>query len=232
MFSPSFGRRKSIDPRDKTYPLRSMIQLAPTEPLRTRPWNAPPALDQGHTGVPGRDNEGSCTGFGGAHFLAAAPHQHQLSAEFALELYDAARKNDEWPGENYDGSSVRGLMKAMQSLGYIAGGYLWAWDASTVRDYTLRYSPVVTGSDWYAEMMEPDRSGFIRPVGPLEGGHCYVVLGYSADRDAFRIQNSWGVEWGQKGRAWMAFEDYQFLISQDGGEAASAVEVVASSRAS
>ena len=220
-----FGRRKAIDPKDKDYPLRRLINLEDVPIARERPWNAPPPLDQGNTGIPGRESEGSCTGHAGAHFLAAAPHMHVLNSIFAVELYDGARKNDEWFGEDYDGSSVRGLMKYMMLKGLIKGGYLWAFTAETIRDYVLRYGPVIAGTDWYTDMMETDKAGYIKPTGAMEGGHAYVILGHSPTRNAFRIQNSWSEEWGQGGRAWIQYDYMQFLIEQDGGEAVSAVEI-------
>lgn len=211
-----FGRLKSRDPQDHNYPLRALVNLE--EPTRTRPWSAPDPLDQGPTSA--------CTGFSAAHFLAAAPHRHPLTYEAGQQFYTWARKNDEWPGEDYEGSSVRGAMKGLERAGLIRGGYLWAFTAETVRDYVLRYGPVVTGTDWYLDMMEPDSKARIHPTGPMEGGHAWLILGYSADRDAFRMQNSWGIEWGTRGRAWIGFDEYQMLLEADGGEACSPVEVV------
>lgn len=225
MTTYAFGRRKALDRRDQGYKLRGIIQMG--APIRTAPWHAEPSLDQSNTGIPARDGEGSCTGFGAAHFLAAAPHMHVVTPQTALQLYDFARRNDEWPGEAYDGSSVRGVLKGMLAAGCIKGGYLWAWHAETVRDYVQRYGPVITGTDWYAGMLEPDVHGMLTPTGPNEGGHCWLILGYSVTRNAFRMQNSWGLQWGEQGRAWIGYDEYAFLLEQDGGEAASAIEVVA-----
>lgn len=218
------GRKKSLDQRDRSYKLRGIIHLG--DPVRTLPWHDEPSLDQSNTGVPGRDGEGSCTGFAAAHFLSSAPHMHVLTGTQALRLYDAARDNDEWPGTDYDGSSVRGVMKAMLGLALIKTGYLWAWHAETVRDYVPRYGPVVTGTNWYTGMLETDSEGFVHVTGNDEGGHCWVILGYSATRSAFRLKNSWGTAWGQHGRAWIHYDEYAHLLENDGGEAASAVEVV------
>ena len=210
-----FGRLKSIDPNDRDFPMRQLTLMEAV--ARTAPWNAPAPLDQGESSA--------CTGFGSAHLLAAAPHMHPVETSFAFKIYDWARKYDEWEGEDYDGSSVRGAVKALVAMGCIAGGYWWAWDATTVKDYVRRYSPVLTGTDWYMDMMEPDKEGYIHPAGPMAGGHAYCILGYSDTREAFRIQNSWGRSWGQGGRAWIKFDDYAHLLERDGGEAVAAMEV-------
>jgi hypothetical protein len=70
----------------------------------------PDILDQG--------SEGACTGFA----LAAVVNFLLRSRNFDRRvsprmLYDMARRYDEWPGENYEGSSARGAMK-----GWVAHG--------------------------------------------------------------------------------------------------------------
>jgi hypothetical protein len=41
---------------------------------------------------------------------------------------------------------------------------------------------------------------------PADGGHAFVIIGYN--RDGFIIQNSWGTDWGNAGRAVLAYEDW------------------------
>lgn len=63
----------------------------------------PEILDQG--------NEGACTGFALAavlnYLLAARHRQQRVSPQM---LYEMARRYDQWPGEDYEGSSARGAM--------------------------------------------------------------------------------------------------------------------------
>lgn len=61
-------------------------------------------LDQGR--------EGACTGFAMAavvNFLRAQRKQHALVSP--RMIYELARRYDEWPGEDYEGSSARGAIK-------------------------------------------------------------------------------------------------------------------------
>ena len=73
-------------------------------------------LDQGE--------EGACTGFG----LAAVINYLRLRQAFEQEtpvspkvsermLYHLAKQYDEWPGEDYEGSSCRGAMKGWHRHG-------------------------------------------------------------------------------------------------------------------
>ena len=71
----------------------------------------PEILDQGE--------EGACTGFALAaviNYLLASRHRADRRVSPRM-LYDMARRYDEWPGENYSGSSARGAMK-----GWVAHG--------------------------------------------------------------------------------------------------------------
>jgi hypothetical protein len=52
------------------------------------------------------------------------------------------------------------------------------------------------------------RGGVYRPscdTFVLEGGHSCVVVGYDDDRQAWKIQNSWGTDWGEQGYLWVAY---------------------------
>lgn len=45
--------------------------------------------------------------------------------------------------------------------------------------------------------------------GKDEGGHAMVIVGYDDAKKAFKIANSWGEDWGDKGYGWV---DYNYLI--------------------
>ena len=80
----------------------------------------PAILDQG--------SEGACTGFALAavinYHLAARHRSQRVSPRM---LYEMARRYDEWPGEEYDGSSARGAM-----IGFVRHGVCTeaAWPAN------------------------------------------------------------------------------------------------------
>ena len=64
-------------------------------------------------------NEGACTGFGLAaviNLLNTARGNSAFKASTRM-LYEMAQKHDEWPGEDYAGSSCRGAIRGWKNMG-------------------------------------------------------------------------------------------------------------------
>ena len=219
--APGMGRIFAFDPRDFNFPLAAEAPIVVTRSVAF--WETGQVLDQGTTS--------ECTAYSAEQLLLSAPIKNQMYMT-PHDLYRANQLNDEWPGENYDGSSVRAAMKVLQAAGLI-GKYAWAFDADTVRRWLLMRGPVILGTTWYSGMMKPDRrTGFIRPTGSPVGGHAYMLRGADDNllcpdrsRGAARIINSWGVSWGQQGKAWISYKDLDGLI-KNRGEAVTPVEIL------
>lgn len=65
--------------------------------------------------------------------------------------------------------------------------------------------PVVIGlsitDDWF------DGGPKLRkPAGPSVGGHAVTLVGFDIPARCWRVQNSWGLEWGEDGCAWLPWE--------------------------
>jgi C1A family cysteine protease len=102
--------------------------------------------------------------------------------------------------------------------------YVWAFDEGTVKRWVLDgHGGVVIGIQWYSGMFKPDSLGFLSMTGTIEGGHCLWLRGYNEPRDAYRLQNSWGLGWGQLGQAWLRARDLNVLLAA-GGEACCGIE--------
>lgn len=166
-------------------------------------------LDQGR--------EGACTGFGAEHVRALSPYPVQTSNSEAQRVYYEARKQDEWEGEDYEGSSVNGAMKALRLQGKITE-WRWCWTLPEVRHALAYHGAVEIGVWWYSGMWDADGRGFIHVTGTKVGGHALALSGYSRRPEGtmYRLENSWGPDWGDNGGAWISEFDLLQLLNDDG----------------
>lgn len=182
-------------------------------------------LDQGR--------EGSCTGFAlSAVVNLLLRHRRERSRKIASPymLYTMARRHDEWPGDKYDGSSLRGALRGFYNNGACEHKYWPSLEmtdldihaAKNARNVTLgayyRLRPIL--SDYHAAITETGviyasaavHAGWENPVkGTIEARegaqlHAFAIVGY--DDEAFLVQNSWGRKWGRGGLARWLYKDW------------------------
>jgi hypothetical protein len=221
------GRLPSTDLRDHLHLTRRLLTRKPRSVRKI--WPVPLVLDQGSTPA--------CTGFSAKGLLLAGPVVNDAEHPDGMELYAAAQANDEWPGNDYEGSSVRGAMKALQAMGFLSA-YAWAFTVADAADWIIAKGPMGFGTLWTDSMFDPvpfRKHQFVRldvSQLPKGGGHAYLVNGADKSRlcpdgskGAFLIHNSWGVGWGENGRAWISFRDMDVLMKED-GEACTPTEIV------
>ena len=153
-------------------------------------------------------------------------------------FYEMARRFDEWTGEDYDGSSIRGALRGFFNNG-VCLDKDWPYDANDAGVLTLdraraarnivlgayyRVQPSVT--DMHAAIHEAGavyasarvHNGWFDPVAgrivphtpSLQGGHAFAIVGYNAE--GFWVQNSWGPNWGDGGIALWEYADWALGI--------------------
>jgi len=206
-----FGRLHLPDKRDAKYPFR----LATTTRRTTRTkryWN--PSQWWGDQGP-----NPHCVGYAWTHWLEDGPITHRDVPAPVVDprvLYYAAQRCDKWPGEDYDGTSVRAGAKCLQRWGLV-GEYQWARNVDDVIAAVLEVGPVVVGTWWTMDMSRPDaRTSRMSIDGPYIGGHAYVINGLNLTTGLFRVKNSWGREWGRNGHAYLRVIDFAELLRTDG----------------
>jgi hypothetical protein len=221
------ARRDTIDFRDRMYE-PTLVEVPTYRSLDDYRKANVPILDQG--------KEGACTGYGLAtvvNYLLRtrnrAPSKVEVSADM---LYRLARRYDEWPGENYDGSSARGAMKGWHKHGVCSRG---TWKSAngrltaTVSDeavhnplgayYRVNHKDLVamhcaiteTGilyatANVHEGWDKVTKSGIIPFEEQMLGGHAFAIIAY--DEQGFWIQNSWNVDWGMEGFARVSYDDW------------------------
>lgn len=224
-----FGRLQAPpDARDRDYPMSAaMAQIkavAKPAPRKTA-YRDGPLLDQGDTP--------QCVGFSTRGFLDGAPLMTK-GGPSAIGIYKGAQALDEWPGTNYDGTSVRGAMKFLSSLGVISS-YVWGQTvADAVAWMNGGYGTCLVGTNWYAEMSDVDSKGFMRePAASMTtpiGGHAWRLIWYDAKKGGVLMRNSWGPYFGlpkhgvPSGYAYVRTAFLERLLLED-GEVASPTEV-------
>jgi hypothetical protein len=149
-------------------------------------------------------------------------------------LYEMAKRNDEWDGTAYEGSSLRGALKGFYQNGVCSDAtapdepgiknwaltYAMAKEAREMRlGAYLRVQPDI--SDYHAALndigviyasaqihshWENLKEGLIQPGGDPVGGHAFAIVGY--DDTGFWVLNSWGSDWGVNGIAKWTYADW------------------------
>jgi hypothetical protein len=176
-----------------------------------------------------------CVGFSGANLLncAAAVRSRRvfnrptvgalyryLDNEDGLHNYSNSTKHDpfDWTYPPQDeGSSGLGLMKYWRMISVITG-YDWTFSFTHFLA-ALQKQPVLVGTNWYDQMNYPSAQGIATVGGDSQGGHEYLANAILWHDRLIGFENSWGENWGLRGRFYLSFDDTEALIS-DGGDVA------------
>lgn len=215
------GRHVEHDPRSLAY----THGVLPKTAIKSVDWTRRvPIFDQG--------NLGSCTGNAATGLLGtdSAARTGLTSAtldgdtlpvdeDLAVQVYKLATQLDSIKGTyppDDTGSSGLGAAKALKHLG-LAAGYSHAFSLNALKT-ALQSGPVMVGTVWLESMFDVDSDGYVivDRKSAVAGGHEYVISAYDAGRQAFRLDNSWGDQWGVRGSAWYTAANLQWLLSQDG----------------
>ena len=203
-------------------------QLGAKPTPRKRAYNEGPRLNQGR--------KPHCVGYSVKGFLNAAPIMSKHEAEpTADQLYFTAQEHDEWPGRNYEGSSVRGGCEAGRVHGVVES-YAWFRSGTEAAEWTNGgYGTIIIGTYWYPQMDDVDGKGFMQMPGSLAtpiGGHAYRVNWFDKAVGGWLVVNSWGFTWGIRkrdgtltGTAYMTMDAFEQLCFREEGECAAPTQL-------
>jgi len=224
--STTLDRRTDLlieyDDRSREFPVGvAVARKYPNAVPISRIWYCPTCLDQ--------HNEGACGAFAATHIVLAEPGIRpvsQYTASFARqELYFPAQHIDSFPGGEYPGAdpvmggtSLLAVMKVLMEMGLITE-YNWAFTFEELLIGVCYFSPAQIGSLWLEGMNYPDQSGTVRPTGAITGRHSYMLYGYNVHTGRLLFLNSWGLNWGLRGKFQMSVADFMFLRKMGGFEA-------------
>lgn len=226
------ARRDTLDFRDRMY-VATLIEVPTEVPLESYLEHEVPVLDQG--------SEGACTGYGlatVANYLLRCRKRHpDKTAVSPRMIYELARRYDDWPGEDYSGSSARGAMKGWHKHGVCAED-LWPGKSAEAvrhglteeracdawlrplgayfrvnhRDLVAMHAAIAEVGVLYATALVHDGWERVGPDGMIEPsfafGGGHAFAIVAYDRHGFWIQNSWGTGWGKGGLARLTYDDW------------------------
>jgi hypothetical protein len=217
--SNGLGRYPFLDMRDGSYLMRHVLSTI-TEVVPTyKIWEHGDILDQG--------NEGACVGFSWQGWENAKPVGYKLQQgnEAGFLWYNRAKQLDEWPGSDYEGTSVRaGAKVALEKQGIES--FLWAFSRVEIDTWLLTQGPIVVGSDWFNSMDHLGRKAYctVDPTSGTRGGHAYLLLG-KGEGGNYWFQNSWGEGYGKEGLFFMTPANFDMLLRRGNSEFCTAAQV-------
>jgi len=227
------ARRDTLDFRDRMFE-PTLVEVPTHIPLAAYQKLRIPVLDQGE--------EGACSGFGLAtvanYLLTRRKVEPDPAPVSPRMLYEMARRYDEWPGEDYSGSSARGAMKGWHKHGVCSeqewlykvadkpapGGLNDARTADALRrplgaylrvnhqDLVAMHSALAEVGILYATANVHEGWGTVTADGdipyPAKATGAHAFAIVAYDAEGFWIQNSWSDTWGKQGFARISYDDW------------------------
>jgi hypothetical protein len=182
----------------------------------------------------------ACTGFALATVVHYMLRRREINPDWTVVspamLYQMARRHDEYPGGQFQGSSARGAMKGWCYHG-VCSADLWPYRGQRTdshltaeraedaarrplgvylrvnhRDLVAMHAALAEVGVLYAVAnvhegwLKPSPEGYIGRGKPLAGGHAIAIVAYN--EHGFWFQNSWGESWGAGGFGFLSYDDW------------------------
>jgi C1A family cysteine protease len=97
---------------------------------------------------------------------------------------------------------------------YKVSSYLRVYTTDEIRKAIYQYGPVLGSFAITQEFMRMSSDGIVKPRGnsPWVGNHAMTIIGYDDTKKMFKIQNSWGKDWGDHGFCYMPYDVLEHFV--------------------
>lgn len=112
------------------------------------------------------------------------------------------------PTEN---QNILAMENKINSFSYLDGAVLF----EQTKAFLLEYKPVVIAisiDDDFFGAIEGNGDAVYRNFDKVDGAHAMLVVGYDNAKNAFKVVNSWGRNWGNDGFVWIDYKAFQEVL--------------------
>lgn len=177
-----------LDPRDDVYKSSSVVPT--TYELK----NVESVINQGEMPICAAISLQCMIGWQRAAFLMKDGPSYR-------SIYDLRKDKSQ------DGMIPREALKSLKKEG--VGGYkIKAY--SRVEDVDSTKAAILINGPMMVCFMAYDSEQFWKPEGQKLGGHAVILIGWN--KEGFILQNSWGIDWCDKGRTILPYKDWDAVI--------------------
>jgi len=123
--------------------------------------------------------------------------------------YTVQDTNSNFDINAHEGSPSRKMIESARD--YPIHGYLRVRTHRTdLKQAVLQNKVVIVGATVHTGWQQPIEGTIpFNQNSRSRGGHAFVIIGYDDRKSAFLVANSWGVDWGRGGFAWMNYKDIE-----------------------
>lgn len=110
--------------------------------------------------------------------------------------------------------NIIAMKNKINSFSYLNGAVLF----EQTKAFLLDNKPVVIAisidNDFFG-VFEGNGDAVYRTFGKVDGAHAMLVVGYDDTKTAFKVVNSWGVNWGNNGFVWIDYKAFQEVMDTE-----------------
>jgi C1A family cysteine protease len=107
--------------------------------------------------------------------------------------------------------NILALENKINSFSYLDGAILF----EQTKTFLFNNRPVVIAisidNDFFGAF-ESNGDAVYKEFKKVDGAHAMLVVGYDDDKNAFKVVNSWGINWGNNGFVWIDYKAFQEVL--------------------